>query len=47
MIARDKDRKILKIKFWIFEMSIQNNEHSYFANWKFGEKLVGSFTKIK
>jgi hypothetical protein len=47
MIARDKERKILKIRFWKFEITIQEQEKCYLGNWKFGGKLVGSFTKIK
>lgn len=47
MIARDKERKITKITLWKFEIIIQSMDKCYYGNWKFGNKLVGSFTKIK
>lgn len=42
-----RDGKVTLIKFWKFEMKYEEGEKSYFGNWKWGDRLVGSFTLIK
>lgn len=47
IISKDKKWGITKFKLWKFELTITSSEKSTIGSWKFGNKLVGSFTKIK
>jgi len=48
IIVRDNlNGKRTKIRFWKFELLYEESEKVYIGNWKFGNRIVGSFTIIK
>jgi hypothetical protein len=46
-IKKYPEKRMTQIRFWKFEMIITREDKCTMGSWKFGNKLIGSFTRVK